>query len=87
MRDPEVTYLLFRSERDAVQARWLAAPPEPAAAFREADQLLERWTAKLASRPGSRDTRPAWVRRYWQNRDTRAALHWPAAGTAASAAG
>lgn len=74
MRDPEVTYLLFRKERDAVQARWLVAPPDPAAAFAEADELLARWTAALASRPGGRDIRPGWVRRYWRKRDARAGL-------------
>ena len=85
MRDPEVTYLLFRPERDAVQARWLASPPEPAAAFAEADELLARWTAALASRPGGRDIRPGWVRRYWQKRDARAGLRWPASQQAAGA--
>ena len=62
------------AERDAVQARWLAAPPDPAAAFAEADELLARWTAAVAASPGGRDTRPAWARRYWQKRNTKAGL-------------
>jgi secernin len=74
MRDPAATSALFRPERDAVQGRWLAAPPDPAAAFAEADELLARWTAAVAARPGGRDTRPAWARRYWQKRNTRAGL-------------
>ena len=74
MRDPAATSALFGPERDAAQARWLAAPPDPAAAFAEADELLARWTAAVAARPGSRDTRPAWARRYRQKRNTRAGL-------------
>ncbi|HEX6932721.1 MAG TPA: C69 family dipeptidase [Streptosporangiaceae bacterium] len=74
MRDPAVTYPLFRPERDAVQARWLTAPPDPAAAFAEADELLARWTAAVAAAVGGHDTRPAWARRYWQKRNMRAGL-------------
>ena len=74
MRDPAAASALFGPEPDAAQARWLAAPPDPAAAFAEADELLARWTAAVAARPGSRDTRPAWARRYWQKRNTRAGL-------------
>ena len=74
MRDPAGAYPLFRPERDAVQARWLAAPPSPAAAFAEADELLARWTAAVTVRVAGPDTRPAWARRYWQKRNTRARL-------------
>ncbi len=84
MRDPEVAYLLFRPERDAVQARWLAAPPAPAKAFAEADELLARWTAAVAAGSGQ-DVRPGWVRRYWQKRNTRAGL--PAAAPARAPSG
>ncbi len=86
MRDPAVAYPLIRPERDATQARWLAAPPDPAAAFAEADELLARWTAAVAAGVGSRDTRPAWARRYWRTRNARAGLPGQAmvrAGTAA----
>ncbi len=74
MRDPEATFPLLRPERDAVQARWLAAPPDPATAFAEADEMLARWTAAVAARPGGRDTRPVWARRYWAKRNARAGL-------------
>lgn len=74
MRDPAAAYPLFRPERDAVQARWLAAPPAPAAAFAEADELLARWTVAVADGIGRRDTRPAWARRYWQNTSARIGL-------------
>ncbi len=83
LRDPAAAYPLFRPERAAVQARWLAAPPEPAAAFAEADGLLTRWTAAVAAGLGGRDTRPAWARRYWRKRDARAGLPAPAAARAA----
>jgi len=74
MRDPEAAYPLLRPERDAVQARWLAAPPGPAAAFAEAGELLARWTAAVAAQLSDRDTRPVWVRHYWKKRSARAGL-------------
>ena len=74
LRDPAAAYPVFTPERDAVQACWLAAPPSPADAFAEADDLLERWTAAVAAAVGRRDTRPAWVRRYWRARDRRAGV-------------
>ena len=78
MRDPAAAWPLFRPERDAVQARWLAAPPDPAAAFAQADDLLARWTAAVAAGISDRDSRPVWVRNYWQKRNTRASLPRPA---------
>ena len=79
MRDPASAHPLFGPERDAVQAGWLAAPASPAAAFAEADELLAGWTAAVAARTAGRDTRPAWARRYWQKRNTRARLPGQAA--------
>lgn len=73
MRDPDVAYLLFRPERAAVQARWLAEPPPSAQAFAEADGLLARWTSAVAAGRGQ-DIRPRWVRRYWQKRNALAGL-------------
>ncbi len=73
LTDPEHLLPLFVAERDAVESRWLATPPEPADAFTEADQLLERWTdAVWGTEIG--DTRPAWARRYWRVRNRRAQL-------------
>ena len=74
MRDPAVAFPLFHPERDAVQARWLAAPPEPTAAFAEAEELLARWTAAVAAGLDGRDTRPSWTSRYWQKRNALARL-------------
>jgi len=71
MRDPEANFPSFTPERDQVEARWLASPPEPADTFREADEALARWTIAL---PEVRDHRPRFVRRYWATRDRRAGL-------------
>jgi hypothetical protein len=73
LRDPARLLPLIAAERDAVEARWLAAPPEPAAAFAEGDQLLAAWTRRVAA-ADVRDTRPWWARRYWRLRDRRAGL-------------
>ena len=72
MRDPARLRPLFTAERDAVEAGWFAAPPEPRAAFDTGDRLLAEWTARVAAVAGP-DTRPRWVRRYWRIRDRRAA--------------
>lgn len=74
MRDPAAAYPLFGTERDAVQARWLAVPPSPADAFAEADSLLARWTEVVSQQAGGTDRRPPWVRRYWRVRSERAGL-------------
>jgi secernin len=79
MRDPAAAFPLFQLERDQVQLRWLAEPPEPAAAFAEANRLLARWTADVSGRAGRADVRPAWTRRYWQKRAERAGLPAPGA--------
>ncbi len=72
LRDPEAALPAFAAERDAVEARWLAAPPTSAAAFAEADRLLEGWLGALP--PDLADRRPRFVRRYWGVRDRRAHL-------------
>jgi hypothetical protein len=69
IRDPAAAG--FWAERDEVQQRWLAEAPVPADAFAEGDALLERWAAEIV--PGH-DVRPAWVRRYWRERDRRAGM-------------
>ncbi len=71
LRDPERLLPLFAPERDAVEARWLAAPPSPAEAFAEGDRLLVRWTAAVQAAAGP-DRRPFPVRRYWRTRERRA---------------
>ena len=72
-RDPAQLLPLVARERDAVEARWLASPPDPADAFTEADRLLAEWSVKIESRSVS-DRRPWWVRRYWRHRAQLAGL-------------
>ncbi len=76
MRDPARLAPLFREERDATEAAWLARPPEPKDAFAEGDRLLRAWTERVAAAAPA-DRRPGWVRRYWAERARRAA---PAGG-------
>lgn len=65
----------LRSARDAVEARWLAAPPPPEQAFAEADALLERWLTEAQAAAGtSPSERPWYVERYWRHRDRWAGL-------------
>jgi hypothetical protein len=73
LADPERLLPRFTAERDEIERRWLADPPEPADAFAEADDLLARWTEDVWA-VEVRDTRPAWVRRYWDVRNRRAEL-------------
>jgi dipeptidase len=73
LRDPARLRPLFSGERDAIEARWRAARPDPAIAFAEGDRLLAEWTARVAA-AGAADMRPTVVRRYWRVRDDRAAL-------------
>ena len=72
MRDPARLQPLFATERDAVEARWRAEPPEPSIAFAEGDRLLASWTVRVEAAAGP-DTRPRAVRRYWRVRDQQAA--------------
>jgi len=73
LRDPGPLLPLFASERDALEADWLASPPEPAQAFAEADRRLARWEAQITA-ASPRDRRPLWARRYWNRRNERAGL-------------
>jgi dipeptidase len=73
LADPERLLPLFVAERDDVERRWLATPPEPAHAFAEADRMLERWFDDAWATDIS-DRRPVWVRRYWNVRNRRAAV-------------
>ena len=65
---------LFLPERDAVEARWLAQPPDSEEAFREGRRLLAEWTRRVEDAGPGRDVRPFWVRRYWGLRERRAGL-------------
>jgi dipeptidase len=73
MRDPARLGPLFVAERDAVEARWRTAPPEPVEAFAEGDRLLADWASRVVAAAAS-DRRPRAVRRYWRVREKRAGL-------------
>jgi dipeptidase len=73
MRDPARLVPLYARERDEVERRWLADPPQPAAAFAEADALTAAWTERALAET-ARDLRPLWVRRYWAVRARRAGM-------------
>ncbi|MFH2007526.1 MAG: peptidase U34 [bacterium] len=72
-RNPLILLPPIARERDEVEARWLADPPPPAAAWAEGDRLLEGWLAGMTSSPVA-DKRPWFVRRYWRRRNRRAGL-------------
>ncbi len=68
---------LFFPQRDEMEAAWFATPPEPLAAFAEADNLLRVWTAaveKHVDQHDRRDVRPLAVRRFWHKRNRWAGL-------------
>lgn len=67
LADPPRLARLFRDQRDAVEARWLAHPPASREAFAEGDRLLARWDADVHAAPEG-DERPWWARRYWRIR-------------------
>jgi secernin len=78
-RDPARLLPLFASERDALEAEWLAdgAQIAPAEAFAESERRLASWTARVeaAVRTEKRgDQRPGFVQRHWAKRDARAGL-------------
>ncbi len=73
LTDPRRLGVLVHGERDEVEARWLARPPDPRAAFAEADRLLATWEREVRAAQG-RDVGPPWARRYWRIRSSRAGL-------------
>jgi secernin len=73
LADPAHLLPLFTDERDDIERRWLADPPESKVAFAESDRLLGDWTERVTA-TDTDDTRPWWARRYWQIRNRRAGL-------------
>ena len=71
--DPERLLAVYAAERDALEARWLAARPEPAAALAEAEACSRRWVDAVREAAGP-DRRPGRARRFWADVDTRAGL-------------
>ncbi len=68
LRAPEALLPPIAKERDAIERRWAASPPEPIQAFAEADEVLARWTAR-AEASAARPSWPRQVARYWEARD------------------
>ncbi|HEY0132866.1 MAG TPA: hypothetical protein VGB85_02265 [Nannocystis sp.] len=68
LRDPAAWMPEIAAERDELEQRWLADPPDSAAAFVEHRRRLNAWLARVSATPSS-DRRPWWVRRYTAARD------------------
>ena len=73
LADPVRLLPLLVPEQAAVEARWIAEPPDPADAFAEADEVTSRWIEAVRTAGGG-DRRPIWARRYWKARDLRAGM-------------
>jgi dipeptidase len=71
--DPGDLLSLFQAQRDERERQWLADPPSSRQAFEKGDTLLADWTRSVYACP-AKDTRPVWVRRYWQRRNRWAGL-------------
>ncbi|MEX2114457.1 MAG: hypothetical protein WD845_14785 [Pirellulales bacterium] len=77
LRDPARLVARYAAERDELEQAWFSDPPDSAEAFAVADRLLARWTEDILSQP-TIDTRPGFVRRYWQRRNAEAVLQFTA---------
>ena len=68
MENPAALLPMFQKERDRLEERWLAEPPDSDRAFAVADELLAEWSKAVFAQP-TQDIRPWWVRRYWRRRN------------------
>ena len=73
LADPERLLAMLAPEQARVEARWLTEPPDPAAAFAEADEVETRWL-ELVREAGGPDRRTRRARRYWDTRNARAGM-------------
>ena len=73
IRNPDASFELFTTERDAVEKGWLADPPAPDEAFIESDLLEQRWIEKVEAADIPR-ARPPAARLYWNKQDKAAGL-------------
>ena len=74
MRNPERLADVVLTERDAIEARWLATLPGGQAAFDEASIILDTWASAVEVAADDTDVRPIWAKRYWEKRDRAAEL-------------
>ncbi len=73
MRDPRVWLPFVERERTLLERSFFESAVAPEEAFTRSDALLDRWLGIQNGFAGD-DTRPAWVRRYWETRDRAAGL-------------
>jgi hypothetical protein len=73
LRDPARLGQLYSMERAALEASWLAEPPDSQAAFDEASRLTQRWTESVCS-VATADIRSRFVQRYWIKQNAAAQL-------------
>ncbi|HEY0902640.1 MAG TPA: hypothetical protein VGE14_01975 [Marmoricola sp.] len=73
LHDHPAALARFGTERDRVEATWLADQPDPAEAFAAADELEHGWLADLVG-AGLADRRPTWLRRQWRATDRAAGM-------------
>jgi len=73
MRDPGRLGAQYYSQRDELEAKWLADPPDSRDAFKQAARLEAQWTTDVMAHAAV-DTRPRFVQRYWTKRDARAGI-------------
>ncbi len=73
VRDPARLLPTYATERAELESAWFADPPSSAAAFATASERTRAWWSDLAEHP-IEDTRPWYVRRYWQRRDAQAQM-------------
>jgi dipeptidase len=83
LRDPARLLPRYARQRDEVERAWLADPPDSAEAFSQADRLLAQWTEDVLAEAGP-DTRPGFVRRYWNRRNREAGLRFAATAPVAA---
>ena len=73
LRNPEPLRDCYVPERNALEAEWADRPPTSAEAFAKGDVLLAKWSDAVAKQ-AVEDTRPGYVRRYWEKRNRAAGL-------------
>jgi dipeptidase len=77
MRNPQALLARYGTERDAAEADWCDAPPEPAVAFAAADELEASWLDRVTEAVASGaapESRPERVARMWRRWDRAAGM-------------
>ena len=72
-RDPARLLPAYATERTELESAWFVDPPSSTSAFATASERTRAWWSALAEQPVE-DTRPWYVRRYWQRRDAQAGM-------------